>query len=331
MGEIQLNYNKFLKLKLMKKIILFISVLFVFNNSFGQIAAVKKFDYTILKDKVLYIPTYEVSEKYISKMSKRGKFDKISDKKTIVEHYNTAWKEAMAESSYEATDYEIRSFDHKKVIKSKDEKAVLLYYYTDRYNNRQVELVVTAPKKKVIARSIITGLDLSDKNDIRLMMNMLNESLNTASELNEEGKKASRRGAVDKYKRSLVEWYEGIEDKTFLVPKSEHKNEKKAANRNEDLKAAIKNWKLSKYEFTTEEEVNNKRIEGDPDSYYWKTFRVYTSSSLIILNYNLLLSTEGDDIIMAFLGKNRLKPSTLEQIQKKIVAKVERYKNQLAN
>ena len=262
-------------MKKTKSFFLFIFVLFLFNNSFSQIAAVKKFDYTILKDKTLYIPTYEVSEKYISKMSKRGKFDKISDKKSKIEHHNKAWKEAMAESSYEATDYEIRGFDYKKMLKSKDEKAILLYYFTDKYDNRQVEMVVAGPKKKVVARSIITGLDLSDKNDIRLMMNMLNESLNTATELNEEGKKASRRGAVDKYKKSLVQWYEGVADKTFLIPKSEHKNEKKAANRNADLKAALKSWNLSKYEFTTIEGVNYKRIEGDADSYYWKTFRLY--------------------------------------------------------
>ena len=293
-------------------------------------AAVKKFDYTILKDKTLYIPTYKVSEKFISRMTRRGKFDKLNDEKAIVEHYNKSWEEAMAESSYDATDYEIRGFDAKKLIKSKDEKAVLLYYFTDRYNNQQVQLVVTFPKKKIIANSIITGLDLSNKNDIRLMMNMLNESLNTASELNEEGEKASRKGAAKKYKEGLVEWYSDVETKTFLVPKSNHKNEKKAANRNADLEEALKSWKLSEYEFTTEDEVNNKRIEGDSDSYYWKTFPIYTQSPLLTFNYNILLSTDGDDIIVGFLGKKRLKPSTLEMIQKKIKNKVERYQNQLA-
>lgn len=318
----------------MKKFKLFIFLtftLFSLNSSFGQMAIVKKFDYTILKDKVLYIPTYEVSEKFISKMTRRGKFDKLNNTKAKVDHHNKAWEEAMAESSYDATDYEIRGFDAKKLIKSKDEKAVLLYYYTDKYGNRQAQLLVTSPKKKVIANTIVTGLDLSDKNDIRLMMNMLNESLNTAAELNEEGEKASRKGAAKKYKEGLVEWYNDVESKTFLVPKSEHKNEKKAASRNADLEEALKLWKLSKYEFTTEDEVNSKRIEGDSDSYYWKTFRIYTQSSLLTFNYNILLSTDSDDVIVGFLGKKRLKPSTLDMIQTKIKNKVERYKKQLAD
>lgn len=318
-------------MKKITKSILLILILFVFNNSFCQIATVKKFDYTILKDKVLYIPTWEVSKKYAAKMTKRGKLDKLADETAEVENYNSAWKQAMAESSYEATDYEIRGFDRKKILKSKDEKAMLLFYYSDKYGNRYANIVVAGPKKKVIARSIITGLDLSDKNDIRLMMNMLNESLNTAAELSEEGSKVTRRAQVKKYKQGLIDWYEGVDDKTFLVPRSEHKKEKKAEKRNADLKEALKNWKLSKYEFTTEEEVNKKRIEGDADTYYWKTFRIYTNNALITYNYNLLLSTDGDDIIMGFLGKKRLKSATLEMIQKKIVAKVERYKKQLAD
>ena len=305
------------------------AALIAFNIGFSQIPAVKNFDYSILKDKILYIPTFEVNKRYATKMTKKGKLDKLADAKAEVEEYNLAWQEAMAESSYDATDYEIRAFDHKKVLKSKDEKAVLLFYYRDRYGNRYANIVVAGPKKKVVARSIITGLDLTDKNDIRLMMNMLNESLNVAAELVEEQGKANRKGARNKYRQGLIDWYDGVEDKTFLVPKSEHKNEKKAEKRNVDLKEALKSWKLSKYEFTTEEEINNKRIEGDADSYYWKTFRIYTQNSLITFNYNILLSTDGDDIIVAFLGKKRLKPATLEQIQKKILAKVERFKKQL--
>ena len=291
--------------------------------------AIKKFDFSLLKDKVLYIPTYETSEKYIAKMSKRGKFDKIADAKAKVEAYNKAWKEAMAESSYDATDYEIRGFDPKKLYKSKDPKAILLQYYFDKYGNEQAMLVVTGPKKRVIARTVITGLDLSDKNDIRLMINLLNDSMNTAAEIQNEGGKKSVKNFRSKYKVALVEWAENMDSKTFLVPKSEHKNEKKAASRNADLKAALKNWNLTSYEFTTEEEINNRRIEGDDSSFYWKTFRIHTNG-LIVFNYNVLLSTDSDDVIVGFMGKNRLKPATLDLIQKKITSKVERFKKQLA-
>ena len=115
-------------MKQVKNIILVLLLTFVTNVSYGQMAAVKKFDYSILKDKVLYIPSYETSEKFIAKMTKRGKFDKITEAKAKVELYNTAWKEAMAESSYDATDYEIRGFSAKKLFKSKDPKAVIMQF-----------------------------------------------------------------------------------------------------------------------------------------------------------------------------------------------------------
>ena len=191
-------------------------------------------------------------------------------------------------------------------------------------------LTVTGPKRRVIAKTPITGLDFSDKNDIRLMINMLNESLNTASELAEEEGKSSFKGVRTKYKEGLVEFYEGMEDKTFMVPASTHKKKKKASERNADLKQALRSWKLSETKFTTEEEIDKMRIEGDPDCFYWKTIRIYTQNPIINYNYNLLISTESDEVIIGFLGKKRLKPATIEKIQKKVVAKAERYKKQLA-
>lgn len=313
-------YNSFLTLALV----------FISSLSFAQLNPLKKFDFSLLEDKVLYIPTYETSKKYIAKMSKRGKLDKIADAKAKTEAYNKAWKEAMAESSYDATDYEIRGFDAKKLFKNKDPKAILLLYQIDKYGNEYALLYTTGPKKQKIAQALITGLDMGDKNDIRLMINILNDSMNTAAEIQGEGKKATFKNLGKKYKMALVEWAEDMDNKTFLVPKSEHKNEKKAASRNADLEAALKNWKLTNYEFTTEEEINNRRIEGDENSFYWKTFTLYTGYALLTFNYNLIISTDGDNLITGFMGKKRLKPATLDLIQNKITAKVERYKKQLA-
>ncbi|MCB0402687.1 MAG: hypothetical protein KDD41_11425 [Flavobacteriales bacterium] len=307
-------------------------VMMLFSTiGFSQMAPVKKFDYSILEKKKLYIPTFEANEKFIQKMSKKGKYDKIADAKEKAAYYNKIWKEAMAESSYDATDYEIRAFDRKQLVKSKDKEAILMYFVFDDYGNGQVSLLVTGPKQQIIASSIINGLDLGEKNDIRLMMNMLNESLNTASELNEEGSKTNMKGMRSKYKEGVVEFYDNIGDKTFLVPKSEHKNEKKAAERNADLKEALKTWKLSKYEFTTEEEIENKRIEGDPDYYYWRDFPIYSAINGVRITYhfNVIISADSDDVLFSFMGKKRLKPETLEQIQSKIVTKANRYKKQL--
>ncbi len=305
--------------------------LFVFVQiGFSQMAAVKNFDYSLLEGKKLYLPTYEASKSYIERMGKKGKFDKVTKAKNTASNYNNAWKGAMAESSYDATDYEIRAFDRKELIKSKNKEAILLYYMTDEHGNESAILMVTSPKRKVIARTIITGLDLTSKNDIRLMMNMLNESLNTAAEAEEEGDK-SRGNIKNKYKQNLVDFHDEIDTKTFLVPKSEHKNPKKAAARTADLKEALKLWRLSKYRLTTNAEIEKQRIEGDPESYYWKDFPVYTRNILITYHYNVILSTDGDNVIFAFLGNKRLKPATLEEIQRKVVARAAKYKSQLEN
>ena len=147
--------------------------------------------------------------------------------------------------------------------------------------------------------------------------------------MNEEGDKASRKNVRSKYKQAVVDFYDSMDGRTFLVPKSEHKNEKKAAERTADLEEALKtSWKLSKYEMTTSEEIEKKRLNGDPDSYYWRDFPIYTNT--ITYHYNVVLSTDGDAVLFAFLGKKRLKPTTLDTMQRKFTAKVEKYKRQLA-
>ncbi len=301
------------------------------NLASAQLAGVKPFDPAILKNKVLYIPTFEASERYIDKMSKKGKFDEISDHEQKVEYYNTLWKEAMAESSYDATDYEIKGYDLKQLIKSKNEEAIILTYRQDDYGNRTVSMFVTGPKKRTIAIAPITGFNLFDKGDLRLMINMLNESLNDAAETAIDGQKTSRSAARKDYKMKFVEWADNIADKTFLVPASEHQNEKKRDRRNEDLQDAIQYWKISNVKFTDHEEVEAKRVEGDPDHYFWRSIPVYTQSPLITYHYNLLISTESDDLLLVFMGKGRLKSSAVEQTQRKILSKADKFRQELAN
>jgi len=295
----------------------------------GLDAQVKKFDYSLLEGKILYLPTYEVSEKFKAKMSKKGKYEKLANKQEKVDQYNAAWKQAMAESSYEVTDYEIRAFDQKKMIKEKNRKAILLTFQQDDAGNASALMVVTHPKRLYIATAFINGLDLTDKNDIRLMMNLLDDNLSTNASLDEEGEKGFF-GTRKKYKENVVKFYDSIKEMTFLIPEATHKKQAKADKRNADLKEALKTWSLCKYEFTTQEAIEEKRLEGDPSSFYWRDFPIYTENPLITYHYNFILSTEGDVLLVGFLGKKRLKPATLEQIQKKIVAKGEKFKKQLA-
>ncbi|MEM6829888.1 MAG: hypothetical protein AAF551_05185, partial [Bacteroidota bacterium] len=58
---------------------LFFTILVLFSLSgFGQIMPVKKFDYSLLEGKKLFIPTLSASEKFIAKMEKKGKYDKVA-------------------------------------------------------------------------------------------------------------------------------------------------------------------------------------------------------------------------------------------------------------
>ncbi|WP_146239109.1 hypothetical protein [Putridiphycobacter roseus] len=311
------------------KLLLLGGLLFASQSIFGQFAPVKGFNFSQLEGKKLLVPTYAVSASFAKKMIKKGKLDDLASSEDKVAAYNRNWEEAMAESSYDASDYEITGYDRKKLIKEKNQEAILLYYYYDDYGNRTANLMVTHPKKKTIARVLTNGMDLSDKNDIRLMINMLNEALNTSVELENEGNK-NYKGARNKYKENFVSFYEGIEDKTFLVPKSEHKNEKKATQRTADLKSALNSWKLSEYELTTTSEIENKRIEGDEDAYYWRDIPYYTQNILVVYHYNYIISADSDDVLFMFLGKSRLKPATLEKIESKMAKKYARYKSQLA-
>jgi hypothetical protein len=302
--------------------------------SFQQLATAqfarlnKKFDYSLLESKVLYIPTFQNSEKLLKRMERKGQFEKLDDRQKKIDHYNTIWKEAMEESSYSATEYQIRSFDYREMIKSKNRRALLLYLYFDDYGNVSASMWVAHPKRQEIARVPINGFDLSSKNDIRLMINMLNEQLLSGMELEEEGSKKNSKAVFNKYKEGVVNFFGSIDEKTFLVPEAKHKKPEKAAERTADLKEALKAWTLSEYELTTEEAIEEKRLDRDTSSYYWRDIPYYTNTP-ITYHINAIISTENDDVLIMFMGKKRLKPATLEQIEKKIVAKAEKYKEQL--
>ena len=113
------------------------------------------------------------------------------------------------------------------------------------------------------------------------------------------------------------------------MPKSEHSNEKKAASRNADLQESLKTWSISKYKFTTNSEIEKKRLEGDSDVYYWRDIPYYTNTP-IAYHINYIVSADGDDVVFMFMGTKRLKPGTLKEIQTKIIDRGEKFKKQLS-
>ncbi len=287
-----------------------------------SLGTIKKFDYRILEDKVLYIPQFDPSSPYAKKLIKKGDYATLEN----LEKYSEMWNRVMAQSSYDATPYEIRKYDAKKLFKEKNDKAIVLVYQSDKFGNWSANLWVTGPQRIPIASVVINGLNLADENDLRLMMNLLNYSLNELAEMDESGTTKNYSSLRNRYYKTLAEFYAKIDEMTFLVPKSEHPKPKKAAERNADLKAALKLWNISKYKFTTEAEIQKLRLAGDPNSFYWKSFAYYTKSPLITYRVNFLITTEKDEPFFYFMGTKRLKPKTLDEIQKKIGKKAAKYK-----
>jgi hypothetical protein len=283
---------------------------------------------TQLENKVLYIPEFSVDSDYAKKLMKKGKFEDLQDLEARIALDKANWTEAMAMSSYDATPYEIRGFDRRKLVKEKNEKALLLTFGVDDFGNRSVALYVTGPKKQVIATTLINGMDLSEPSEIRLMMNMLNYVLNENIDLSTEGKKANNSNMRSKYKENLVAFGADLDKKTFLVTPVEHKKPEKAAEMNKELKKAISYWNISEVELITKEELENYRAEEDKNSYYLRNFPVYMQYG-ITMNFNVLLTTAGDEMIVGFLGSKKVKASKIESIQEKILKKIAKFKKDL--
>lgn len=310
-------------------ILIAIVALLISFSANAQFNSAKNFDFSSLEGKTLYIPTLEVSSSFAKRMKNKGKLDKLEAKENAVDAYNDAWKQAMAESSYDATDYQIGGFDKRELIKNKDKEAAFLDFNVDDYGNISVAMYVTYPKRTVIAGSLINGFDLTDKNDLRLMMNLINEVLNQYTEVEESGSKKSGKNLRLTYFKKYLDYYDDISSKTFLVPTPTHKKPEKAAQKTKELEAALKGgWKLCNYELLDEEEINLRRLESDPDYFYWRSIPMYTNLP-VPTYYNFILSGDNDELLTYFLGKGKMKPATLQTVESKMQKKAENWRKKV--
>ena len=316
----------------MKNLLLIALLLLVYTNAQSQYK-IKAYDFKQLENKVLYIPKYEVDSDYAKKLTKKGKFDKLKTTKEKAAFYNEIWSEAMANSAYDATPYEIRSFDSKKLFKEKNKKAIVLMFWQQyKTVNWYAGLWVTGPKKQLIAQTLINGLDLDDEGDIRLMINLLNYSLTMSLELNEEEKKTKYSTFRSKYKEDVIAFEENIENLTFLVPKYVEGDIGKFEKRNAQIKEALKLWNICEYKWITLDEIDEVRAEGDPNSFYWRALPIYSNVggvSVVMYSLNYLLTCERDDVVFYWLGSKKMKPSQATKIQTEIREDAARYRKKM--
>ncbi len=317
----------------MKKVLVFSTLLFYFACCIvsAQYRTIKKFNFNLLKDKVLYINEFSESSYYSDWLIKKGKLSELKTLNEKTEYYNSLWKEAMAKSSFDAIPFEIKEFEAKKLFREKNEKAIILMYHVDNTQNFYADLWVTGPKRTIIASVIINGLDLSDVNDIRLMMNLLNYSLNESVEIESTTGDKSFSGLRDKFKQRMVDFYQDLSQQTFYVIKEDSYNPKKAERKNRKIKEALEStWNVCKYEIISEEELQKKKDEGVTHGYYFKCFNYYTNNPLVTYKFRYLLTIDRDEPIFFYYGLGAaFKAKTVKTLQNKIISKGKKYKKQL--
>ena len=312
-----------------------------------------------LEDKVLYIPDYNEDDPIIQRWERKGKDDKIS----AAQEYAQLWDRVMASSSWDATPYKIKKFETKKLIKEKNPEALLLSIYARRTRcgdndyviNYYASILMTGPKKKYIATALINNLDWYEDNDLRLIVNMLSNDLNEAMEAHEDGGgKSSKKAAVMNYKKNVVDFVGNIEDKTFLVQRAAMRDEdfeamveesgwkdgkinrrrkkhERLKEKDADVEAAMKeSWKLCSYKMQYEDEIVEKRTNLEPNYFFWLNIPLETCSPLAVgTNKNHIFSTEGDKVLASYAGKGKMKPATVDNIQKKLMNRYNKFKKQL--
>jgi hypothetical protein len=321
----------------MKKLMFLTLLLLAYIGTQGQGRSIKSYDFNELQKKTLYIPKYSQDSEYVKELTKKGKFDKLKTLKEKTAYYNEIWTTAMANSSWDATPYEIRSYESKKLFKEKNEKAIILRFWKDsKTSNLFAALWVTGPKKQIIAQVPINGLHLDEEADIRLMINLLNYFLNMSLDLSEDEKKMKYKNYRSKYKESVIAFEENIENLTFLAPKYVESDMKKYEDRNEQIGDALKLWKICDYEWLTLDEIDDERAEGNPNAFYWKTIPIYSSVGLgvgsvgfVAYSMNFFLTCERDDVVFYWYGGKKMKADKATRIQEKIRTNAAKYRKEL--
>ena len=331
----------------MKKQLILLLAILSFGYANAQYGAkLNAFDFSTLKDKTLLIQPFGFDPKFDKEFEKKNKFDKAVSLEAKKEAYTNAWKEALATSSYDATQYEFRGYDSKKLFKEKNDKTLILFFAVDDASNRFVYMYVTGPKKLLIASTLINGLNLSKKEDIKLMFNMLNYSLNTSAEVDAEGGKIAA-GSKNKYKERLVKYYDNLSDKTFLVPKFEidtsAKNQEKEKIKtdleNEKLVDGLKAWTLSKYDLMTVDELTTRKNQNGDNSFYWRNMNFYVrinmgygiSFNVLGARINMIFTADKDEQIFQFVGGDKeFNEKTVTKLQEAFTKAAEKYKKDLA-
>jgi hypothetical protein len=303
----------------MKRVPLLFIVILFFQHSIAQEYGpkrIKPYDVKLIKGKTLLIPEYDEKTGFVKVFVPKEGFKDLKTEKEINTEYKKRWDSAMKLSSFDlVAAYEIKWFDQKKLEKENDKIYMTFNVEADFYNNWYAYLTVFDPKVVTVATAPINGFDFSKINDIKLCMNMLAYSMIKGTSFYGDDAKSLYRDHQYRYKKAVETFADSLRNRVFLIPQFE-KDRKNFKKFNDNLNEYLKlNWKISNFNFLLEKEVNKRVSEKRNSDYYIKSVPIYTSNSLMIYNYWLIMTTANDDVIYGYMGQTYLTNGNLKTFQ----------------
>ncbi|MCH8903098.1 MAG: hypothetical protein IIA45_04200 [Bacteroidetes bacterium] len=293
---------------------------------------VANFDYTAISEKILIIPKYDPKSTY-SDVVLGKQYDGLSTKAKN-EYYEEIWNKGIEESSFSQCEYEIRDVNFERLSRAEKKEYLYFSYHQLRgYYYAYMWYVDEKGKEYPAVGVVINDLDLGSKNDIRFLFNILNQAILMnqdfsykkmfgdgdfkAKTLIEQRYSMETQDVVDatnEYFASLVANYLSEADDMILVIPEER--------RTKGLDKVMEDWTYSKYEYWSEEEIEDKREKLDPE-YCYLRFQTM-GKGLLRLTTVYILSTENDRILYQcfrpFSAEDKLEgvvPILIEDIESK--------------
>jgi hypothetical protein len=297
-----------------------------------------------ISDKTLIIPMLGLSKDFQKYALKKGKTKDAEKIKADIEKYNTAWKDGISQSMYDATPYEFSNELSREDVDGN--KSEYLYLYFNLQKKRETLSVYKSGGtygSTLVASLNIVGFDLKNTNDVRRAMNMLNTKMHEYVSAGTNKYGTINRGNKYSYWDNIEQKFEkNMKSKTLYVAKYEKGDIRGYDKKNKKIEAKLrKSWNVCKYKIVSKEQLNDIVVNGtDPNGFYLLSQKKKPRNALLfsvglIYTYGLapiiyfavphvdqtVLSTKDEGITMRYKSYSRYKPSKYMKLQKKLKKK----------
>ncbi|MCC6584044.1 MAG: hypothetical protein IT271_10095 [Chitinophagales bacterium] len=297
-----------------------------------------------ISEKTLIIPMLGLNKDFQKYALKKGKTKDAEKIKANIEMYNSAWKEGISQSMYDATAYEFSNELSKEDVDGN--KSEYLYLYFNLQKKRETLSVYKSSSSygsTLVASLNIVGFDLKNSQDVRRALNMLNSKMH---EYISTG--TNKYGNIDKNKKEIYwtnieqKFEKNMKSKTLYVAKYEKGDIRGFERKNKNIEEKLKKkWKVSKYKIVSKEQLNDIIVNGtDPNGFYilsqkkkprnsllFSVGLIYTYGLAPIIYFSLphveqtVLTTKDEGIALRYKSYSRYKPGKYMKLQKKLKKK----------